>query len=75
MPEQPPVMHCGYSDKTPEELKKDGWELVTSFRANDSGHWDSACAKVDEIKENDWWDVVLALSPEEDELARKAGVT
>lgn len=79
--EQSKVMNCGYSDKVPEELKKEGWEEDYSFHSGIPEQWNMACEKVNGIlmigdergNGSGDWEVVLVRS--EDENERRDGVT
>jgi len=75
------VMKCGYSDKTSEELKNEGWEECYSFHSDLKEQWDMACDVVEKtlmigdekgVGDGDW-EVVLARG--ESEAEKKDDVT
>lgn len=66
------TIRCGISDKTPEELKNEGWEEFFSFHGRISEQWNMACDRVESAQKIGDWEVVLVNG--QSELEKKDGV-
>lgn len=67
------VMPCSYSEKSIEELERDGWIEEWSFHSRISEQWGDACEKARMLKETGDWEAVLVKGQTEEEI--KDGVT